>query len=276
MPSENRESNVAIPECPLCGQQAKKRMTLRHTRVMACANPSCELMFAFPQLSSEQLDAAYREFYYPDSDSASVPYENTPEEILRHTFAKATSMFGPLKGKSLLDFGCGVGRFCRVAREHGLRTTGIEPDAVARKSAAKNEELKVYASIDDLQIAEPETRFDIITMWEVVEHLREPWRELKQLSRLLRPGGQLLLSTPNAGSLRARLQRQRWENMTNPTHFYYFTQRSLWRTLKRAGLSDVNGWRFPIPYPGHSPLRRIIHRTLLRLRLQGQTFVIAR
>jgi SAM-dependent methyltransferase len=113
-------------------------------------------------------------------------------------------------------------------------------------------------------------------MWDVIEHLREPWNELAQLSALLRPGGQLLLSTPNAGSLRARLQGNRWENIVNPTHFYYFTQRSLRLALERAGISEMMEWRFPIPYPGHSRIRRLLHRALLTLHLQGQFLVLAR
>ncbi len=260
--------------CPLCAQKAQKHMTLPHTEVMACTNRFCELMFASPQLSSEQLDAAYRHFYYPAPDTSLAPYENTPEEIIRHTFAEATSMFGPLRGKTLLDFGCGVGGLCRIGREYGLKTTGIEPDAFARQRAMATGALEVYASVDELQAANPEPRFDIITMWDVIEHLREPWKELEQLSRLLRPGGRLLLSTPNAGSLRARLQRQRWENMINPTHFYYFTQLSLRLALKRAGISEITEWRFPIPYPGHSWIRRRIHRALLNLHLQGQFLVL--
>jgi 2-polyprenyl-3-methyl-5-hydroxy-6-metoxy-1,4-benzoquinol methylase len=251
-------------------------MTLPHAEVLACTNRSCELMFASPQLSSEELDAAYRRFYYPAFDTESVPYENTPEEILRHTFTEATSMFGPLTGRTLLDFGCGVGRLCRIGRENGLKTTGIEPDAFARQRAMMTGELKVYASVHELQAAKPEARFDIITMWDVIEHLREPWKELEQLSKLLAPGGRLLVSTPNAGSLRARLQGQRWENMINPTHFYYFRPRSLRLALKRAGISEVTEWRFAISYPAHSWIRRLLHRALLNLHLQGEFFVLAR
>jgi len=268
--------NTSTSTCPLCAHPARSYLTLPHTGVQLCTNASCELMFAFPQLSPEQLDAAYRRFYYPASHGEPAPYENTPEEILRHTFAEATSMFGLLEGKTLLDFGCGVGGLCGIAREYGLKTTGIEPDPFARQRAKDDGSLKVYASVDELRAANPEPVFDIITMWDVIEHLREPWKELTQLSSLLRPGGRLLLSTPNAGSLRARLQRQRWENIVNPTHFYYFTQRSLRLALKRGGISDITEWRFPIPYPGHSRLRRLVHRALLTLHLQGQFLVLAR
>jgi 2-polyprenyl-3-methyl-5-hydroxy-6-metoxy-1,4-benzoquinol methylase len=276
MPVKNNRPNTSMSTCPLCAYPAQSYLTLPHTVVRLCTNASCALMFAFPQLNSEQLDAAYRHFYYPASNSEPAPYENTPEAILRHTFAQAGSVFGPLAGKSLLDFGCGVGGLCGIGREYGLKTTGIEPDPFARQQAMKDRALNVYASIDALRAADPEARFDIITMWDVIEHLREPWNELTQLSALLRPGGRLLLSTPNAGSLRARLQKHRWENIVNPTHFYYFTQRSLRLALRRAGISEITEWRFPIPYPGHSRLRRLVHRALLTFHLQGQFLVLAR
>jgi 2-polyprenyl-3-methyl-5-hydroxy-6-metoxy-1,4-benzoquinol methylase len=112
-------------------------------------------------------------------------------------------------------------------------------------------------------------------MWDVIEHLREPWKDLHELSDLLRPNGWLLLSTPNAACLRARVERERWENMANPTHFYYFTRKSLGAVLSRAGFSQVGELLFPIQYPRHTTVRRIVHRALVTCRLQGQlVFVV--
>ncbi len=271
-----KEMNPSLQSCRLCGHRVAERLVLPHTKVMECANPLCHLMFASPQLDSRQLDAAYRKFYYPAADTGVAAYENTPEEILRQMFNQAHAKFGPLAGKKLLDFGCGVGRLCRIAREYGLQTTGIEPDACARQIAEESAGLRVYASLDELRAAGPGARFEIITIWDVIEHLREPWKELEELSALLQPGGWLLLSTMNAGSLRAFLERERWDNVTNPTHFYYFTRRSLRLVLERAGFCGIAEWRFPIRYPGHATVRRIIHRALVTCRLQGQLVFIAR
>ena len=266
-----------MKSCPLCGGKAIKRFELAHTTVWRCRATGCGLQFADPQLDEINLARAYTKHYYPlNGNGSEVHYENTPEEILRQMFGKARAKFGPLAGKRLLDFGCGVGRLCHLAREHGMLTTGIEPDASARQSAANTNGMRVYPTIQGLRAAEPNTSFEIITMWDVIEHLREPWKELKELSALLQPGGWLLLSTMNAGSLRAVLERERWTNTVNPTHFYYFTRKSLRSVLERAGFCEISEWRFPIWYPGHAAIRRIVHRALMTCRLQGQLLYFAR
>src|SRR5258708_39866810 len=99
---DGRPQKVSVPHCPLCGESARNCMRLPHTEVWKCLNPSCALMFAFPQLDDLALGAAYQNFYYPAPDTGIAAYENTPERILRQAFDKAEAEFGPLAGKSLL------------------------------------------------------------------------------------------------------------------------------------------------------------------------------
>lgn len=255
--------------CPLCHGESTPLLTLKHTTVWKCNGSKCGLKFAHPQLNETDLARAYTEHYYPSNgDGGGATYENTPEEILRQTLGRADAEQGPLSGKSLLDFGCGVGRLCKIAREYGVRTTGIEFDPKAREAAEKAGGLDIYSSIEQLSDAISTARFDWIIMWDVIEHLREPWIELGKLARLLRPDGLLLLTTPNVGSLRAQVLGRRWENIVNPTHFYYFTRQSLRLALERSGFSDAREWRFPVRYPHHSVLQRLLHRALLSCHLE--------
>jgi len=267
----------SMVSCPFCRSQVSRRFELAHTIVWKCRAPDCGLQFADPQLDETDLVRAYTKHYYPSNGNGSVAsYENTPEEILRQTFQEAHAKFGPLAGRKLLDFGCGVGKLCQIAREYGIQTTGIEADSCARQIAGKSGALRVHASLDELRATEPGARFEIITLWDVIEHLREPWKDLEALSALLQPGGWLLLSTPNANSLLALLQRERWENIVNPTHFYYFERRSLRLVLERAGFCGIAEWRFSIRYPRHTTVRRMVHRALFACRLQGQLLFVAR
>jgi 2-polyprenyl-3-methyl-5-hydroxy-6-metoxy-1,4-benzoquinol methylase len=268
-----------MKECPLCRSRAKRRFGLEHTAAWACTSPDCGLFFADPQLDENNLADAYARHYYPSNGNGNgnaAVYENTPHEILRQTFANVETALGPLEGRSLLDFGCGTGGLCQVAKEYGLHVTGIEPDPNAREKARKCGGLRAYASLDSLRKEQAAPQFDFITMWDVVEHLREPWKELKELSTVLRPEGWLLLSTMNAGSLRAIVERQRWVNMINPTHFYYFTRRSLRSVFDRSGFMSIDEWRFAIRYPGHTVIRRIVNRGLWACGMHGQLVFVAR
>jgi cyclopropane fatty-acyl-phospholipid synthase-like methyltransferase len=261
--------------CPHCMSIAKHRFGLAHTTVWACTSPACGLLFADPQLDDRNLADAYTSHYYPSNGNAAI-YENTPEAILRQTFDKAEAELGSLAGKNLLDFGCGVGGLCRVMGEYGVLAMGIEPDANAREKACKYGGLRAYACLESLRKEQPDAKFDLITVWDVIEHLREPWKELRELATMMRPDGWLLLSTMNAGSLRATVERERWTNVINPTHFYYFTRGSLRSVFERSGFTSIEEWRFPIRYPGHSAIRQIINRGLWACGMHGQLVFVAR
>ena len=261
--------------CPMCGYVGGEFLRMSHTSIMRCSNGRCGLKFASPQLDPVSLDAAYRELYYPSSAHKAAIYENTPDEILEQTFSRLARTVGPLLGKRLLDFGCGIGRLCQVAKKHGICPTGIEPDAEARKAARSLNSFDVFESVSEL-LKSGLLKYDLITMWDVVEHLRFPWIDLENLGPLLAPGGWLLMSTPNAESLRARVERGRWENFVNHTHFYYFSPRTLEAVLSRAGFCDALELRFPIEYPQHNMLRRMVNRILVRYRLHGQLLILGR
>jgi hypothetical protein len=113
-------------------------------------------------------------------------------------------------------------------------------------------------------------------MWQVIAHLREPGADLARLGERLAPAGCVAIATPNADSLRARLQRERWENFANPTHFYYFTKGSLAKIACRAGLELVDRPLLPAVYPHHGGVRRFSQRWLRRLELSGDLVWILR
>lgn len=266
-----------MKECTLCRAKARFRIALGHASVWGCTSPACGLLFADPQLDEQRLADAYaRHYYSPNDNSISVAFENTPEEILEQTFDLAEATWGRLGGKELLDFGCGIGGLCKVAKRRGLRVEGIEADAIARKRAYSSANLQPYGSLDEFRESRANSVFDIITMWDVIEHLREPWKVLENLADFLKPGGLMLLSTPNAGSLRSRILGKRWENMANPTHFYYFTRKSLTAVLRRAGFHEATELRFPVHYPEHGMARRVLQQGLTSCRLQGELVYVAR
>jgi 2-polyprenyl-3-methyl-5-hydroxy-6-metoxy-1,4-benzoquinol methylase len=245
-----------------------ERFQLEHTCVYKCLAPACQLRFSEPQLADEALADAYRRLYYPGKGRPAV-LENTPREVILQAFQGFRERLGELAGNRLLDYGCGTGALSKIAREFGLAPVGIEQDSEARREIERQSQFPVYPNLDSLERREPHSRFHLIILWQAVEHLRRPWDDLARLRGLLAPNGWLVAATPNADGMKARIRRSRWDNYANPTHFYYFTRRSLRAVFERAGFSPVEEWRFNMTYLKHGPFRRGLHTLLATTRLDG-------
>ncbi len=264
-----------MPGCTFCGGPVRRLFDLPHTSVWECLVEHCRLRFASPQLASGVVNQAYRELYYPGNQGTPT-YESTPPTVLRQALLQLRRQVGDLTGWSLLDYGCGRGVLCGIARELGLKATGIEADPIAREEVLGTGSLDVFEGLESLSAKHPHRLFDLVVMWEVIEHLREPWVDLKRLVRFMRPGGVLLISTPNSNCLKARLLGPRWDNFRNPTHLFYFTATSLHRTLAGVGLMEITEWRARISYPGHGRMRSAIHRALVAFGAHGALLFRAR
>ena len=271
-PAEGAAEKLA-PRCPLCGEAADSLLSLAHTCIWRCANPACSLEFAHPQLDEAALRYAYGEHYYPTGDAKPL-LAGTPDDVVQQWFCFAQQRFGPFTGKRLLDYGCGSGVLARAAREIGAQVAGTEPDGVARERLASGG-FEVFRDLDDLTMTQPAARFDWIVLWDVIEHLRRPWDDLRALRALLAPGGRLLVSTPNARSLKSRLLGARWDQRQNLTHFHYFNSRSLAATFRAAGFSNATALVAPMRYSHHGMLRHWAQPLLRRCALQGELMFMA-
>lgn len=157
----------------------------------------------------------------------------------------------PQRGR-LLDVGCADGYFLELARANGWDVAGVEiSESMAREASARLNAL-VVTSLDLL----PPEMYDAITLWEVVEHFPNPIAELRRLAERLRPGGALMLSTPNAGHWQALREPEAWNAYRPPAHLVLFTAESLKMALEKAGFSTVRVWRVsPLP-----PLPGLVRR----------------
>jgi len=247
--------------CPLCGNEAVRQLKLPHTVAWRCRADSCGLRFASPQLSDQDLARAYSTHYYlPADDGHSGKYEDTSYLVTPQVVPQLEPVLGSLKGMRLLDYGCGRGSISGVALEVGLVPMGIEPDPVARNFTATRFGVPVYANLEELRLRDSGAQFDVIILWNVIEHLRQPWSDLRELRVLLRPGGQLLIGTMNVKCLRARIDRALWVNYQNPTHFYYFDRKSLERVIASGGFAQVREWKPKIRYPHHNTMRHWLYK----------------
>jgi SAM-dependent methyltransferase len=141
----------------------------------------------------------------------------------------------------LLDVGCGDGLFLVRMRELGWEVQGIEPDRAAASVAQSVHGLPVLTSaIEEASLAE--SSFDVITLGHVIEHVYDPVAVLRRCGRLLKPGGTLVVVTPNARSLGARWYSSWWRGWEIPRHLYVFSPDTLQESAERSGL-EIDGLR---------------------------------
>ena len=123
-----------------------------------------------------------------------------------------------------------------ISISHGFEVEGVEIGEYPAEQARTRLHIKVTNS--DIYSAElaPES-YDVITMWDVIEHLTEPNLAFEKIIRALRPKGYVAFSTGDISSAWARLTGKRWQLLTPPQHLYFFSQRSMSGLLKRHSLS---------------------------------------
>jgi 2-polyprenyl-3-methyl-5-hydroxy-6-metoxy-1,4-benzoquinol methylase len=181
----------------------------------------------------------YRHYYRGDPPP---PPEYRYEEWL----AEAERRIG---GGRLLEVGAGRGAFVRVALRRGWSVVANEVSETALSDLHGTGAEVVAGTVEDAHFAD--ARFDFVVSLEVLEHLADPSSHLQELARITRPGGLLLLTTPNFDGLSRRWLGTRWR-VVDPGHIGYFTPRTLRLSLHRAGYKrlhvrsrslDISSWR---------------------------------
>lgn len=149
------------------------------------------------------------------------------------TELNARLLKGETRGK-LLDVGCGSGQYLSRMRQLGWDVFGVELDQEATKVASQRYALRVHeGTLESLRV--PENTFDAITMHHVIEHVWDPVRTLEKCYQILKPGGRLVLVTPNVKSLGHRFFGKAWRGLEVPRHLFLFSICTLRVCAERVG-----------------------------------------
>jgi 2-polyprenyl-3-methyl-5-hydroxy-6-metoxy-1,4-benzoquinol methylase len=171
---------------------------------------------------------------YYHSNAAYYHLELSP--VTWRRYDELLSRFEPWRRENaLLDFGCGAGGFVTAAEKHGWRAYGSEFSDDAR-SACAAKGLRVAKEPEEVLGSQ---RVDVVTTFEVMEHLADPATEVERLRRLLRPGGLLYVTTPNFGALSRRVLGPQWRVLAYPGHLHYWTAETLSAFLEPFGFRPV-------------------------------------
>lgn len=147
-----------------------------------------------------------------------------------------------VSGGRLLDVGCASGDFlARMHRYGGWEVVGIEPDARAAALARECYGLSIHVGrLDEVEF--PSACFDVVTLWDVLEHLPRPGASLERIARWLRPGGWLILRTPDASSPYARAWGRYWAGWDAPRHLVVYDRATLAEQLRQSGFRVWRVW----------------------------------
>ena len=155
--------------------------------------------------------------------------------VARDSAVLSVANLPPGQGRRLLDVGSGSGDFLLRMRARGWDVLGVEPDPVAA-AAARRKDLDVRDGML-ADAALPDDTFDAIVLSHVIEHVHDPVALLSECGRVLRPGGRLVVLTPNLSSVGHRRFGPDWRGLEPPRHLHVFSLRSLAACVARVGLT---------------------------------------
>lgn len=237
-----------------------------------CPNPQCGLVWLDPMPLSEDIGKAYANYYTHSTSNGAhrihflkriyhlakqgywasqYHYSNPNHPVVarclgallrlspihrRESDAEVRFLSAVPNGR-LLDVGCGSGDWlCEMSRL-GWRGEGVDFDERAVE-LAKSRGFKVECgAVENVDFAD--NYFDAVTLNHVIEHVPDPVLTLKECARILKPGGKLVLFTPNAASLGHHIFKDSWRGLEPPRHLHVFSMNSMRKTLNQAGFYDI-------------------------------------
>lgn len=208
---------------------SSSRVGADHPDIVRCTK--CGLVMANPRDDAETLSKVYAALADPayDEDESGRRAAADAQRRLAQAVQRAPAR--------LLDLGCATGFFAASARASGYDVTGVDASAWSIERARRRcpEAVFQVSSIEALDFDAP---FDIVTLWDVLEHVHAPRETLSRVARWLKPGGSLLMSMPNADSLSARALGSHWVLLLRE-HLWYFSPRTIAQLLQQCGFELV-------------------------------------
>ena len=196
-----------------------------------------DMLITHPQPSLENLGKYYESVdYISHTDNKRSLFEKCYHFIKSIALKNKLNLVNslqPAKG-SILDIGAGTGDFLSVVKENGWNTIGVEPSEKA-KSIAKQKGVSFVEQTSELE----NNSFDVITMWHVLEHVPNLDNQIKELKRLLKPNGSLIIAVPNFKSFDAKQYGNFWAAYDVPIHFWHFSKTAIKKLFAKEEMELV-------------------------------------
>lgn len=253
-PSSGVDPDRQVP-CLFCS-----RGPVRHWNVVRGVDGSdydlfkcdaCRSAFVYPPPSAEFVDAFYRGALNSHGGSvAEADFDSFYQQVLANERAYPNSSVDAQRlvsaarriapGDRFLDIGAGYGFFTRAAREAGFECSALEP---GRATAAVFERMNGFRPqstiFDDAFAADKEGAFDVVLLSQVLEHIPKPADAVRNLNRILRPGGVCVIAVPHFGSYLSKIQGKRDMFIVPPEHLNFFSKEGLRALFEQQGFDQA-------------------------------------
>jgi SAM-dependent methyltransferase len=234
-----RDNPPSSEPCPICGQRGARawlrgpdRLHGRHEEYTLVRCPACTLVWLSNPPKPSEMHLHYTDAYHKLISGGG---ENSPA---RWGFRKVALDKYKQTG-ALLDLGCSSGSFLEFIQSESWKLYGIEMSAEEARIAEQRSKAKVFVG-DVLDAPFARESFDVITCFDVLEHLYEPKRVMARVAEWLRPGGIFYALVPNVDSAEGRVFGSYWHGLELPRHLFHYSPASLKFLADSAGLREVS------------------------------------
>ncbi|MCB9890587.1 MAG: class I SAM-dependent methyltransferase [Planctomycetes bacterium] len=233
----------AVEQCTLCGgSKSTEQFREGPFRVVRCDD--CSLVYVTPRLRHEVLPEVYNEDYWSSKSPKERGYADYRSQapLYLKTFKKRLALVERFRDQTghALDVGCAAGFFLKILHDAGWKVEGVElsPAIASHARDVYGFEQVHVGPIETANYAEKS--FDLITMWDVIEHVPEPIPFLETTLSLLKDDGIFILETQNVESKFAKRLGPKWHHYKHLEHLYHFSPKTIERLLDAVGMEVLH------------------------------------
>ena len=225
--------------CDICNSNQSSNL---YVDIKRCNN--CGHIFANLSLSNDELKKIYDTDYFESAEYKDYKSETVSiNKNFNRLILKLKKHLQNTKQKKLLEVGAAYGFFINIAKLHFNLAIGTEIASEPSRYARENYNIDVR-NLDIIEWDFDNIKFDLVCMWDVTEHLHSPNKYLQKLSVNMKKNSIIALTTPDIGSLVARVRKQNWRQIHPPTHVHYFNKKSIETILNNNGFKIIEYTHF--------------------------------